>query len=239
MPEGGLILILAEETDMSGKSGPQPAVKIAVVDMGEGMDEATLNRAVEPFFTTKGVGKGTGLGLSMVQGLADQSNGRLVLRSKKGQGTTVEIWLPVASGEDVQEEPAPTEPPPRAIRPLAVDDDPLVLVNTKAMLEDMGHRVFTVASGADAVKLLSQGVQADLVLTDQAMPNMTGLQLAEFLSEEWPDLPVIIATGYAELPSGSGTDIPRLNKPYMQADLVRAIAGVLRDGAQPDNAARR
>jgi PAS domain S-box-containing protein len=234
MPEGGLILILAEEAEMNGTDGRQPAVKIAVIDHGEGMDDATLGRAIEPFFTTKGVGKGTGLGLSMVQGLADQSNGRLVLRSKKGQGTTVEIWLPVATSESPQKASPEAEPPPpatRALTVLAVDDDPLVLVNTKAMLEDMGHRAFTVGSGADALKLLKQGVQVDLVLTDQAMPHMTGVQLAQFIAAEWPDLPVIIATGYAEMPTDPDGHIPRLNKPYLQADLARTMAAALREGA--------
>jgi len=149
MPTGGSITIAAQHMEAWVSSNPRAGqyVCLSVTDTGEGMDEETIQRATEPFFTTKGVGKGTGLGLPMVHGLAEQSGGRLVIKSRKGQGTTVEILLPVAS---LAMEPNVEDSGvlPKAVattRPLivlAVDDDPLVLMNTAAMLEDLGHTVF-------------------------------------------------------------------------------------------------
>jgi CheY-like chemotaxis protein len=108
---------------------------------------------------------------------------------------------------------------------LAVDDDALVLTNTAAMLEDMGHRCIRSTSAMRALDLLRQGTQVDLVITDQVMPRMTGVQLAEAIATEWPDLPVIIATGYAELAPNAGANMPKLPKPFTQAELAAAVAG--------------
>ena len=187
---------------------------------------------MDPFFTTKGVGKGTGLGLSMVQGLAEQSGGRLFLKSQAGEGTTAELWLPAAQAEADSaalggEAAGESLPGTRPLAILAVDDDALVLMNTTAMLEDLGHKVFEAASGKEALAILRQE-QVDLLITDQAMPHMTGSQLADAARSERPDLPVILATGYAELPPGTNADLPRLGKPFRQEDLARAIAGAVR-----------
>ena len=114
---------------------------------------------------------------------------------------------------------------------LAVDDDPLVLLNAKAMLEDLGHTVITAKSGAEAVEVLDHGAQIDLLITDQAMPNMTGLQLADIVREGWPEVPIIIATGYDEMPAGAQVRFEKLSKPYFQSDLSRAIATAIRDKA--------
>jgi CheY-like chemotaxis protein len=114
------------------------------------------------------------------------------------------------------------------IRPLvvvAVDDDSLVLMNTASMLEDLGHKVFEASSGREALDILRREKTIDLVISDQAMPYMTGLQLAEAIKIEWPRLPIILATGYSELPSGA--DLPKLAKPFLQHDLAKAIAGVV------------
>jgi CheY-like chemotaxis protein len=153
-------------------------VCVSVEDQGEGMDERTLRRATEPFFTTKGVGKGTGLGLSMVHGLAEQSGGKLILKSKPGFGTLAELWLPAA------DDPSTVAPKIESandqftgsLSVLVVDDDPLVLSNTVAMLEDLGHRVTTASSADDAFGQL-RTERFDLLLTDHAMPRMTGAQL--------------------------------------------------------------
>lgn len=235
MPEGGSLIIAARERGVSPGQNLRPGryICISITDTGEGMDEATLARAAEPFFTTKGVGKGTGLGLAMVHGVAEQSDGRLVLKSRKGEGTTAELWLPVAKidaepfGQNKQPALAETA---RAIGPLlvlAVDDDRLVLTNTTAMLEDLGHTVLEAAGGTQALDILRRGGAVDLVITDQAMPDLTGVQLAETIQHEWPNLPVILATGYAELPPGPGAHLPRLAKPFGQAALSRAIADVV------------
>ncbi|HWA49931.1 MAG TPA: PAS domain S-box protein [Dongiaceae bacterium] len=233
MPGGGTIVIAAREESrpsLPDRTTPDHLVCLSVTDNGEGMDEETLERAVEPFFTTKGVGKGTGLGLSMVKGLADESNGRLVLKSKKGQGTTVELWLPVAHAEDELPKladgtrDAATPPPPLTV--LAVDDDNLVLMNVEAMLQDLGHNVYTASSAAEAMEVLHRGTHVDLIVSDQAMPHMTGIQLAELVKETWPDIAFVIATGYLELPTDVG-DVVTLTKPYMESDLRRAIAAAI------------
>jgi CheY-like chemotaxis protein/two-component sensor histidine kinase len=226
----GEIVISARAREASAESGlePGPYVCLSVADTGEGMDEATLKRATEPFFTTKGVGKGTGLGLSMVLGLAEQSGGTLRLHSRKGEGTLAEIWLPAASGEaqDVTAAPAAAKVPPPRVRMhiLAIDDDPLVLLNTGEMLEDMGHTVTAVGSAREALNLLHAGKSFDMVITDHAMPQMTGSQFAVEALRRSADLKVLLATGYAELPSGADIGLPRLAKPFTQADLAEAIA---------------
>ncbi len=112
------------------------------------------------------------------------------------------------------------------MRILAVDDDALVLMNTTAMLEDLGHTVREAYSGREALDLLLTDPQVDLVITDHAMPQMTGAQLASEIRTRWPDLPIVLATGYAELPSGNDPGLPRLSKPFSQNDLRRALAAV-------------
>ncbi|GAA3081256.1 PAS domain-containing sensor histidine kinase [Rhizobium viscosum] len=231
MPGGGLIRIKATEEVVSGGDA-MPAghyVRLAVTDHGEGMDEETLKQAVTPFFTTKGVGKGTGLGLSMVQGLAGQSGGRLILKSRLGEGTTAELWFPLTGAENTVEEPEQSVPEAASSRPLrilAVDDDGLVLMNTVLMLEDLGHTVIEAMAGAQALDIL-RNENVDLVISDHAMPRMTGSQLALAIRSEWPEMPIILATGFAEIPEGSGIiDIPRLGKPFSQAQLAEAISRV-------------
>jgi PAS domain S-box-containing protein len=234
MPGGGVITIAAHEETLlplDPEDGPVRYVSLSVTDTGQGMDEETLARALEPFFTTKGVGKGTGLGLSMVHGLAEQSGGQLRLTSQPGEGTTVEILLPVAEAwtRTAQAEPAPgLAPPPRAVglTVLAVDDDSLVLLNTCAMLEDMGHTVLQATSGLEALEIVEGGDRIDLLVSDQAMPGMTGLQLVHAVRALRPDLPVILATGFAELPPGADASLHRLAKPFRQVDLATMIETV-------------
>ena len=230
MTNGGSITISAEQTRPPKELAlpDERYVGLSVTDTGSGMDAETLARAAEPFFTTKGVGKGTGLGLSMVHGMAEQSGGRLSLASRPGVGTTVTLWLPVASEAVAAAQPTPAEPPPRptGARPLvivAVDDDPLVLMNTTAMLEDLGHTVIDAMSGAEALQKLADTGPVDLVITDHAMPSMTGSQLAQQIRARWPGLPVVLATGYAELPPGGNEELPKLSKPFSQADLARIV----------------
>ena len=205
---------------------PGDFVRLAVVDSGPGMNEGTLARATEPFFTTKGVGKGTGLGLPMVHGLAEQSGGRLRIMSSVGQGTRAEIWLPAGKRASLPVGPAATTPTvavhqtPRIV--VVVDDDALVLLNTVAMLEDLGHCAIPASSAAEALVILRDS-EVDLLITDYAMPGMTGLELIEGIRTLAPDLPVVLATGYAELPPGAGGNLTRLAKPYGQKDLARLI----------------
>jgi CheY-like chemotaxis protein len=232
MPEGGELTILATPVEVTteGPSGlpPGPYVNICVRDTGEGMGEETLARATEPFFTRKGVGKGTGLGLSMVHGMAGQSGGALHIRSEIGVGTEVELWLPQSPHEFVQDAPAveSVQAPASRIRILLVDDDVLVSTGTAAILEDLGHEVVEVHSGVAALSMIGDDPHFDLVITDQAMPGMTGLELAAELRSSFPHLPVVLASGYADLANGSADTlgVPRLAKPFKQTDVSRLIA---------------
>jgi PAS domain S-box-containing protein len=234
MPNGGTITIAARAHAVeAGHQTALPAgryVCLSVSDNGEGMDADTLVRATEPFFTTKGVGRGTGLGLPMVHGMSEQMGGRLLLRSTPGEGTRAEIWLRAAEARAPAPEPPPIpEPdaPKRKLRVLAVDDDALVLFNTVAMLEELGHIAVEAHSGAHALEILKQE-EIDVVITDQSMPKMTGAQLIEAVKAERPELPVILATGYAELPGGVEIEAPKLSKPFSERALAAALvaAGV-------------
>ena len=241
MPRGGSIEIAASEVDIgteAPEAGPGRYICISVKDSGEGMDAATLARAVDPFFTTKGVGKGTGLGLAMVHGLAGQSGGRLVLKSQQGKGTSAEILLPVAKASDIPvSAPASEAVASDTMRPLVVvvvDDDPLVLGNTVAMLDDLEHAVYNASSGAQALDLLRKQPRVDLLITDYLMPGMTGGQLIELIHAERPELPVIIVTGFAEVPAHVAQRVVRLPKPFDQAELRRAIRrAVVEQHAKP------
>ena len=230
MPTGGTLTISAEEHVVEGRRSelaPGRYVNVSVTDTGIGMETSILARAGEPFFTTKGVGKGTGLGLAMVQGLAEQSGGRLELRSTAGKGTTAVIWLPVATLTAAGKTGSPDVVEiTRALTVLAVDDDPLVLIGTVGMLEDLGHAAIEATSGQAALEVLRSSEEVDVLVTDQAMPGMTGTELIRAARMQRPGLPVILATGYAE-PTGIDPEIPVLKKPYLQQALATAIARVL------------
>jgi CheY-like chemotaxis protein len=196
------------------------------------MDSETLAKAVGPFFSTKGVGKGTGSGLSMVFGLAQQSGGALRLESASSSGTTVRLWLPIAKEAALPSGRTPnvdTQASGRA-RILFVDDDLLIAGSTVDLLEDLGHEVIEVHSAIEALRLLEDGLAADLLITDHAMPGMTGIELAGEVRRHYPQLPILLATGFAELEVGKAVDVARLPKPYAQAQLATEIARLLADG---------
>ncbi|MBB5539596.1 response regulator [Rhizobium giardinii] len=250
MTEGGTVTIFAvpETVRQEGaklKLEPGNYIRIRVADTGCGMDEDTLARATEPFFTTKGTGKGTGLGLSMVQGLAAQSGGTLVLSSKPSGGTAVDLWLPVAGQipyqSPVAEDEAPVEEGDQVSRTiLVVDDDALVSMGTAAMLEDLGHRVTEVSSGRDALAALARNQNFDLVITDHAMPGMTGSELAAQIKISYPGMPVILASGYVELPGGIELpDILRLSKPFSQDQLIAALSRSFASEASPESSVKQ
>jgi CheY-like chemotaxis protein len=115
----------------------------------------------------------------------------------------------------------------RALVVVAVDDDALVLTNTVAMLDDLGHAGVAASSGQEALQILKQRSPVDLVITDYAMPHMTGLQLADAIKKEWPDLPVIIATGFAEMEPATETDLPKLAKPFTEAELAKELERII------------
>jgi signal transduction histidine kinase len=233
MVSGGVLTIgLTEQiVEVDDKLGIQPGsyVVLSVRDNGEGMDSETLARAVEPFFSTKGVGKGTGLGLSMVFGLAQQSGGALRLESTLSEGTTARLWLPTAGKTLFPSTRTPHVVAQAAVRAriLFVDDDLLIAGSTVDLLEDLGHEVIEVHSAAEALRLLDGGLAADLLITDHAMPGMTGIELAREVRRRYPLLPILLATGFADMEDAEAVDVARLSKPYTQAQLAREIARLL------------
>ncbi|KQY13957.1 PAS domain-containing sensor histidine kinase [Rhizobium sp. Root482] len=236
MPDGGALMIAAKARTVAAGDiadlKPGRYICLSVTDEGEGMDAETLEKATAPFFTTKGIGKGTGLGLSMVAGVMGQSGGKLVLESAIGKGTTAVLWLPQAEEGDMPADLAGEAADMVAVRPLrilAVDDDPLVLMNTVLMLEDLGHIPVEATSGEDALRILKSDPEIGLVITDHAMPRMSGSQLAAKIHEQQPDMRIVLATGYAELPEGSDRSLPRLAKPFSQDELASIIAQVAKD----------
>jgi PAS domain S-box-containing protein len=235
MPGGGRIELVIDCPAANAEG--RELVRLKVIDEGEGMDEVTRARATEPFFTTKGVGKGTGLGLSMVQGMAEQFGGHLVIDSAPGEGTTIEIWLPIArepaqkGAERASDAPAKTEP----LRILAVDDDAIVLLNTVTMLEDLGHAVTETHSGPEALDALA-AEEFDLLISDFAMPGMNGGELIGRAREVRPGIRAAIVSGYADLPEGTALDVPRLGKPFSEGDIAMLIARMMARGAEDDSA---
>lgn len=227
MERGGILTVAAENAivgpGQSSRLKPGAYVRISVIDTGSGMDEATLAKAVEPFFSTKGVGRGTGLGLSMVHGLAAQLGGAFVLTSVVGEGTRADLYLPVAE--------TPAQPlvvgrtaPVRPTQPLSVlliDDEDLVRLGTAEMLRTLGHEVHEAAGGTQALAKLAAGLHIDAVVTDYMMPRMNGAEVANHIRECRPGVPILIVTGYAggDLELG----LPQLAKPFRQADIADAL----------------
>ncbi len=228
MPDGGTLRISAAAETVRAETNadlrPGRYVRVSVADTGTGMDETTLARAVEPFFSTKGVGKGTGLGLSMVHGLASQLGGALRIKSKPGLGTNIELWLPQT--EDAFEEPAVRGEAGAAKQhgtALLVDDEKFVRLSTADMLTDLGYRVLEAESAEEALRLFEDAPQIDVVITDHLMPGMTGTDLARSIRDRQPNLPVLIVSGYAEV-DDIAPDLPRLTKPFRKDELVARLA---------------
>ncbi|MDM0035824.1 PAS domain S-box protein [Variovorax sp. J22P271] len=238
MPEGGRLRLAAAEVACTEADhlGPGAYLRLSMTDSGTGMDAATLARALEPFFTTKGVGKGTGLGLAMVHGLAVQSGGKFVLESTEGTGTTATLWLPVASVASVASQARPAAAPAAPaealplspMRILAVDDDPLVLAGTTSMLEDLGHSVLAASSAEEALAMIRTAPDVDLVISDQVMPGMSGAHLVAALRQANAALPMILASGFAEQPDDLHPSTVKLAKPFDMAQLAHAISQALR-----------
>jgi signal transduction histidine kinase/FixJ family two-component response regulator len=230
MPEGGSIVISVDQEQLASDQtlGDDSYIRVQVSDTGLGMDASTLEKAVEPFFSTKPLGKGTGLGLSMVHGLAVQLGGLLELASAPGKGTVATLWLPIARTRATRPEvPATLAAKGRSATILVVDDDALVAMSMTDMLEDLGHKVIGVNSGKQALEILESHQTFDLMITDHAMPGMTGVELAKIARGKRPDMPILLATGYADLPHGQNSNLPRLSKPYHQAQLQAEVEKLL------------
>ena len=214
--------LFASEVAMEVDRSPQVALEIS--DTGEGMDAETCDRVFEPFFTTKVTGKGTGLGLSQVYGFASQSGGEVRVASVPGKGTTLTLVLPCV---DPVVLPASTasldvaDQSPASI--LVVEDNQEVAAFAETLLSELGHEVHRASTGEEALELARKH-KFDVVLSDVVMPGMGGLKLSEILAAEQPDLPVVLATGYSQEISESGSGgRPVILKPYRLATLSEAL----------------
>jgi len=230
MPEGGTIHISAEQATLDADNGLALAagsyVRLAVADSGTGMDPATLARAIEPFFSTKGIGRGTGLGLSMVHGLVAQLGGALDISSSEGSGTTVELWLPAT--QDAVIRPAlagRSESAEAAGCVLLVDDEVLVRETTADMLTELGYVVVQADSAKEALRLIEDGLSFDLLVTDHLMPGMTGVELVIQIRARRANVPALLISGYAEA-EGIAADLPRLTKPFRRLELANSMARI-------------
>ncbi len=230
MPDGGTLRISATRQSVRTPTATLKVghyVRLSVADTGIGMDEATLARSIEPFFSTKGIGKGTGLGLSMAHGLAAQLGGGLTIQSRPDLGTNVELWLPlsVATIDTKEAGVTPSEIGQARGTVLLVDDEEVVRESTADMLEELGFLVTQAASGEAALAMITQGLTPDLLVTDHLMPGMTGVDLVQVVRGVRPNLPAMIVSGYADV-EGIAPDIPRLTKPFRRAELVEILAQV-------------
>jgi CheY-like chemotaxis protein len=215
----------------SQATGDLPAgtyVSISVQDNGAGMDETTMARVFEPFFSTKPVGKGTGLGLSQVYGFVRQSGGTVSVDSAPGRGTTVSLLLPASRTGAAADQAAP-DPPVRRTAPLnvlLVEDDADVAALAQVMLTELGHAVTLAEDPKAALALARKDPRFTLLLTDVVMPGgKTGVDLAREVTGLRPGLPVLLSSGYTgeALASAEDAPWPLLRKPYTLDALARAI----------------
>ena len=241
MPSGGRLTIVTTNLDhvpsaLSSDLTPGEYVAISVSDTGTGMTPQVLARAFEPFFTTKEQGRGTGLGLSQLYGFAKQSGGTVKIDSTEGQGTTVTMYLPRTEVEVLRAASEAARPARRGgVRVLLVDDDDGVREVCAAMLEDIGCRVTAAASGEEALHELEQD-KFSIMLTDIAMPAMSGVELAKKARELVPEMPVLFASGYADL-QAFGAQLSEetvVRKPYRLSELAARLEAML-DQDRGDN----
>jgi two-component system NtrC family sensor kinase len=229
MPDGGSITIASENLQLGPGDTPDGLhgsfVALKVSDTGMGIEPEVLPKVFEPFFTTKQVGKGTGLGLSQVYGFSRQSGGATMISSQIGRGTTVTIYLPLSNlpiDEDVGL-PAAEEPGYGNETILLAEDNAEVAAIAASLLEQLGYRTRRVASAMAALEVLASGVPIDLVLSDVVMPGIDGLTLAKQMKEKFPQIPIMLTSGYAKALAAAERGFPILHKPYKLATLGQAV----------------
>jgi len=221
------ISVTAESVETGHPVGLKPGdyVRLCVSDTGKGMDEATIARAIEPFFSTKGVGQGTGLGLSMAHGLASQLGGALTIESQPGAGAHISIWLPQSVDPAIAQESAARS----LLRGaeigvvLLVDDEPHIRAITAEMLTELGFDVREANSSEAALSAVQGGFTPNILITDHLMPGMTGVELAYAIQAIVPEARALIISGFAEVES-LDPSLNRLAKPFVQSDLASALA---------------
>jgi PAS domain S-box-containing protein len=245
MPAGGKLVIetrnaVLDEATLASEVGVAPGdyVRLAVSDTGVGMPPAVLARVFEPFFSTKGPGKGTGLGLSVIYGFVKQSGGHVTIYSEEGKGTTVNLYLPRSYGDggrEAAERPQEAAATSTGEIILLVEDNAEVRSVTARRLNNLGYRVIEADSAAAAIQRLGAGRGIALVFSDVVMPGgMSGFDLARWVREHAPTVPVLLTSGFAEDIARAGEtplpDVEVLRKPYSGADLARALRRSLERG---------
>jgi PAS domain S-box-containing protein len=230
MPDGGKLSISTENvvlsTNQIGSLGAGPYVRIVVADNGEGMPPDVVARAFEPFFTTKEMGKGTGLGLSQVYGFINQSGGDIAIDSTVGEGTRICMYLPIHDGDGAVAEYKSAETGIEKV--LIVEDEPDLLDVAAELFRAIGYEVLTASSGAEAVDLLERTKNINILFSDIVMPNgMNGVELARLARQRYPDLKIILASGYP-LPilnaeHGNLDSFPFIHKPYQLSELAKKL----------------
>jgi len=228
MPEGGRLMldtapVTLRENEVAGLA-PGNYVCVSVTDTGTGMSPETVQRAFEPFYTTKETGKGTGLGLSQVYGFIKQSGGEVVIQSRLGEGTTIAIYLPSVITQDREAARGDSE------TVLIVEDEPDLLDVASALFMSMGYDVTTAASGQEAMSVLASR-DVDILFTDIVMPNgVNGIELAQYTRENYPNIKVMLASGYPQpalkLDQYRLGDFTFVSKPYRLSDLARGLRSV-------------
>jgi CheY-like chemotaxis protein len=230
MPDGGsLIVETRNATLVANEVGTLPVgeyVKVTVRDTGIGMPQDVRSRAFEPFFTTKEAGKGTGLGLSQVYGFIVQSGGDVAIDTEEGFGTSIRLYLPVHEGAPGRA--TETSEAPREERVLIVEDDQLLMAVAGELFQTMGYTVLSASDGLEALRVLQREQHIDVMFSDVMMPNgMTGLDLAREVSKRYPDIKIILASGYP-LPALQSeqrglSEFSFVSKPYRMADIARHL----------------
>jgi PAS domain S-box-containing protein len=240
MPQGGSFTISARNVAVppGGRARPlaEDHVEIALSDTGAGIPPEVIKKIFDPFFTTKEVGKGTGLGLSQVYGFANQSRGAVNVQSEVGQGTTITLSLPRSQAAAAQG-PQPADPQTLAKLDgtvLVVEDNPEVGDVTATLLEQIGYRVLRAENAAQALAKLESNGAVDLLFSDIVMPNgMNGIHLAQEVSERYPEIRVLLTTGYSDVAASAETRFPILRKPFEVSALERAIRDAMTADAGP------
>jgi PAS domain S-box-containing protein len=240
MPGGGRLLIETQNVSVGADGMVEPGLppgdyaRLAVSDNGSGMPPAVQERAFEPFFTTKERGKGTGLGLAMIYGFAKQSSGYAAISSREGTGTTVRLYLPRHHPEAGAESITARQAGPVTGKGewiLVVEDDSRVRRLTAARLNQLGYRVAEATNGKEALDLLHATPDVRLVFTDLVMPNMSGHDLAALVRDAFPNVGVLLTSGFSEEAADGravqGDRLPLLQKPYRIAELAEAVHAAL------------